>query len=193
MSSPVDKGILFDGINIQEGGVQEEVVILPYEVWKRATVSVDGTTKEITGIVLTKTGDVGFKWQVPKGSNILPTHALRTQDGADGYDHSIEMRLQTIEQLDQDNISKIRFNKVVVIPILTDGRKYLVGGGVNPTPEAVGVGLRLTEDDGSISDAATGGTSHFIAATDPNQSAEINKPHLIAKTFDVETLLTPVA
>lgn len=192
MSCKVNKLVAFDCEDVRQGGVDTFVIILNYSEWKNATVTVDGATGEITDISLTTQGDAGFKWSVPKSSNLLPTSALRAVDAADGYDHSIDMRLQTIEQLDVENIAKIRFNKVVIIAKQLDGRALLVGAHADATPSPSGVGMRLSEDDANISDPSTGGSVHFIAKTPDNDPPEMKKPTLIATSFDIESLLTPV-
>lgn len=190
---PVDRAIAFDCENIQQGGVKPYTVILNQDAWKNATVTVDGTSGEILTITLTQSGDAGYKWETPKGAvNNMPTHALRAVDGADGYDHQHELRLQTIDQLDQDAIAKIRFNKVLTITPLLDGRFILAGGYVDGTPTPMGVGMRLSEDDGSIADAATGGSVHLIAKTPDDDPPEMKKPMIIASSFDIDALLVPI-
>lgn len=192
MSCKIDKAITFDCDAIQQGGVDPYVVLMNYSEWKTATVTVDAGSGEILTIVLTESGAAGFKWSVPKSSNLLPTSALRAVDAADGYDHSLDLRLQTIEQNDVENIARIRFNKVVAIVPQLDGRFLLVGAYVDATPEPSGVGMRLSEDDANISDPATGGSVHFIAKTPDNDPPEMMKPMLIAKGFDIDTLLVPI-
>lgn len=193
MTCKVDKLIAFDCEAIQQGGVEDYTVLLNQDAWKNATVTIDGVTGEIVTIILTQQGDAGYKWQTPKGAaNNMPTHTLRVVDGADGYDHSHELRLQTIEQLDTDNIAKIRFNKILTITPLVDGRFILAGGYVDATPSPVGVGMRLSEDDSNISDASVGGSQHFIAKTPDGDPPEMKKPMLIASSFDIDALLVPI-
>ncbi len=192
MGCPIDKAIAFNCAAIQPGGIEAEVIVLNYDQWKDATVTVDATSNEILTIVLANTGDAGYLWQSPKDSNIIATHALRVVDGADGYDHQVDMRIQTVEQKDTEAIAKMRFNKIVVIVKQADGRGLLIGAGVNATPSPVGVGMRISEDDANIGDAAVGGTSHFIAKTPDTSPPELMKPHLIAATFDFDAILVPV-
>ncbi len=193
MGCEIDKAIAFDCEEIQQGGVKNYTVLLNQDAWKNATVTVDGVTGEILTIVLTQQGDAGYKWETPKGAaNNMPTNALRVVDGADGYDHSHDIRLQTIEQLDIDAIAKIRFNKIVTITPLLDGRFMIAGGYVDSTPNPIGVGMRLSEDDANISDASVGGSQHFIAKTPDGDPPEMKKPMIIASSFDIDALLVPI-
>lgn len=192
MSCKIDKSIAFDCDAPQQGGVDNFFYVLNYEDWKNATVTVDGSTNEITAITLTGSGTAGYKFSVPKSNNILPTSPIRTTDGVDGFDHTIQAMINTIEQLDRENIARVRFNKIVVIVPLLDGRAQLFGGGIDATPSAIGVGMRLSAYDEAPSDPGLGGMIQFTAKTPDNDPPEINAPHLIASTVDLEALLTPV-
>jgi hypothetical protein len=194
MSCKIDKGIAFDCAAPQQGGAQSFFYVLNYEDWKAATVTIDaGLTEEITGIALTGTGTAGFKFAVPKsGTNLITSSPLRVTDGIDGFDHTVQALVNTIEQLDRDNIERIRFNKVVVIVPLLEGRAKLFGGSVNSIPSPLGVGLRLSEYDEADTDASLGGMIQFTAKTPDNDPPEIKAPQLIASTVDLEALLIPV-
>lgn len=184
MSCPIDKAIAFDCAALPQGGVEAQVIQINFEDYRQAktdggiTVDANG---EITGIVL-PTGTQGYKWTFPKGSNLLVASPLRQVDGIDGYDHSVTARLATIEAIDLAEVSKMRFNKVVSIVTLSEGRSQIYGGNV---------GLRLSQYDAQAADAGTGGTVNFTAMTDAREAAEINIPDVLANTFDLETLLVP--
>lgn len=189
----IDKSILFDNTAPQQGGVESYFYVLNYDEWKSATVTRDGTTNEITGITLTEIGHVGFKFSVPKSSNLVYTAPLRTTDGIDGFDHSVQASINTIEQLDRENIERLRFNKIVVIVPLLDGRFQLFGGSVDDTPSPKGIGLRLSAYDEMPADAGQGGMIQFTAKTPDNDPPEISAPALIAEGTDLESLLTVIA
>lgn len=184
MSCPIDKAIAFDCAALPQGGVEAQVIQINFDDYRQAkidggiTVDANG---EITGIVL-PTGKQGYKWTFPKGSNLLVASPLRQVDGIDGYDHSVTARLATIEALDLAEVSKMRFNKVVSIVTLSEGRSQIYGGNV---------GLRLSQYDAQAADAGTGGTVNFTAMTDAREAAEINVPDVLANTFDLATLLVP--
>lgn len=192
MSCKIDKGVAFDCDSPQQGGVKNFFYALNYEEWKTATVTVDGTSKEITAITLTESGAAAFKFTVPKSSNIIATSVLRTIDGIDGFDDQIDARVNTIEQLDRENLARIRFNKIVVIVPLLDGRAIIYGGKADATPEAVGVGMRLSDWQDNQGDAGIGGTIQIVAKTPDNDPPEVYPAQIIASDVDLEALLTPV-
>lgn len=192
MSCKIDRGVAFDCANPQQGGIQNYLYIMNYSEWKTATVAIDPTTSEITDITLTETGAAAFKIAVPKSSNIIATSVLRAIDGVDGFDDTVDVRINSIEQLDLEAIQKIRFNKVVIIVPLLDGRSRIYGGKVNETPAAIGVGLRLSDYQDNQGDAGMGGTVQFVAKTPDNDPPEIAASQLIASDLDLEALLTPV-
>ncbi len=192
MTCKIDKGVVFDCDALQQGGVENFLYVMNYSEWKTATVTLDGTTKEITAITLTEVGAAAYKITVPKSSNIIATSVLRAIDGVDGFDDSLDVRINSIEQLDRTNLQRIRFNKVVIIVPLLDGRAQIFGGKVDSTPAAVGVGLRLSDWQDNPGDAGVGGTLQFIAKTPDNDPPEVIGSQLIDSSVDLEALLTPV-
>ncbi len=192
MSCKLDKSITFDCDAPQQGGIESYFYVLNYSEWRTATVAKDAGTDEITTITLTESGAAAFKLSVPKSSNIIATSVLRAIDGLDGFDDQVDARINSIEQLDVKNISRIRFNKIVAIVPLLDGRARIYGGKVDDTPEAVGVGMRLSDYQDNQGDGAVGGTIQFIAKTPDNDPPEIYASQLIASSVDLEALLTPV-
>jgi len=185
-----NRDIGFDCAAIPQGGIENRIIIINYSDWRNSTVTVDGTSKEITSIVLASTIQ-GYEVQVPKSSMIIANSPLRAVDGIDGFDHTIDIRVGTITQLDRTAISNIRFNKVVIIVPLLNGKSLLYGGSVNSTPSPVGIGMRLSDFQELPGDAATGGTIQFVAKTPDTDPPEISVPTLIAASFDIDDLLTP--
>lgn len=183
--NPIDKGIAFNCDDPPQGGVEARGVVMNFDDYRQAkkdgTVTIDPITGELTSIVLPSTKQ-GYAFQVPKGSNIVATEPLRQVDGIDGFDHTVQLRVATIEKEDLEQVSKMRFNKVVIIVELSEGRSKLYGGNV---------GLRLSEYDSNIGGSGTGATVVFTASTDSREAPEVNIPDLIASTFDLETLLVP--
>lgn len=192
MPCKIDKGVAFDCDSPQQGGVLRSIYVMNYSEWKTATVTVDPTSNEITAITLTETGAAAFKFEVPKSSNLIPTSPLRVTDGIDGFDHTVQAMVNTIEQLDRENISRIRFNKVVIIVPLLEGRAQIYGAGVDDTPTPTGVGMRLSVYDESQGDPSLGGMIQFTAKTPDTDPPEIGAPHLLSTDVDLEALLTPV-
>jgi len=74
----------------------------------------------------------------------------------------------------------MRFNKVVIIVQLLEGRSKVYGANV---------GLRLIEMEISDSDANMGNTVRFVAQTDDKEAPELAVPQLVASTVDLSTLL----
>jgi len=195
MSCKIDKSIAFDCDAPQQGGIQAYIYALNFSEILTATVTVDGSTEEITDITLTVSGDVGYKFAVPKSSNLLPSSPLRVIEGVDGFDHTLQCRLNTIEQLDRKNLARVRFNKLVNIVKYLEGRMILYGASVKDptgTPELIGVGMRVSEWDDQPSDPGLSATVGVTWKTPDNDPPEIHPPHIIASAFDPETLLTPI-
>lgn len=194
MSCKLDAGVAFDCDALQQGGIQNYLYILNYSEWKTATITRDtGATEEITAITLTESGAAAYKITTPKSMNIVATSVLRAIDGVDGFNDQVDVRINSIEQLVRENLARIRFNKVVIIVPLLDGRALIYGGKADATPEAVGVGMRLSDWQDNQGDAGVGGTLQFIAKTPDNDPPEVYPAQVIASTVDLEALLTPVA
>ena len=186
MSCKLTKDSLFDCTAIVQGGIEAFEYVIDFENWKQAKIdgliTVDPLTNEIDAIALPPGGERAWKFSASKASNIVATSPLRQVDGIDGYDHTVKTRLATVEQLDVDQVSSLRFNKVVIIVVKVDGRAKVFGDNV---------GLRLSEFDLNEGDAGTAGTVMFTAMTDSREAPEVNTPVLISKTVDLELLLTP--
>lgn len=193
MSCKIDKGVAFDCDTPQQGGIDKFFYLMNYSEWKTATVTIDtGVTEEITAIALTEVGAAAFKYTLPKSSNLIATSVLRAIDGVDGFDDQVDVRIASIEQVDRINIQRMRFNKVVAIVPLVDGRALIYGGKVDATPSAVGVGMRLSDFQDNQGDAGVGGTLQFVAKTPDTGPPEVFSAQMIASTVDLEALLTPV-
>ncbi len=192
MACKLDQSVAFNCDFPQQGGIEAFVYVMNYSEWKTATVTVDGVTNEITNITLTEVGAQAFKVIVPKSNNIIATSVLRAIDGVDGFDDQIDLRINNIEQLVRESFARARFNKVVIIVKLLEGRMQLFGGRVNATPEAVGVGMRISDWQDNQGDAGVGGTLQIVMKTPDVDPPEVQVAQLIASTFDPETLLTPV-
>ena len=192
MSCKIDKGVAFDCDAPQQGGIVEFLYIMNYSEFKTATVSVDAGTEEIDSIALTESGAAAYKIEVPKSSNIIPTSVLRAIDGADGFDDQVDVRINSIEQLDRNNLARMRFNKVVIICKYVEGRAQIYGGRADSTPSAAGVGMRLSDWQDNQGDASVGGTLQFVAKTPDNDPPEVLPSQVISSSFDLDTLLTPV-
>lgn len=180
----INKDIAFDCDDLQQGGIKANVLVYNWDDWLKnvaaANVTVDETTGEISAIT-NDTGVEAFKFSVPKSANIIATSPIRRNDGIDGYDHSVNVRVASIEQLDKNQISCMRFNKVVVIVKLVEGRAKIYGQNV---------GLRLIEFEENDGDAGIAGTMRFLAQTDDKEAPEVDLPQLIASDVDLDALET---
>lgn len=193
MSCKLDAGVSLDCDALQQGGIQNYFYILNYSELKTATVTVDtGVTEEITGITLTESGAAAYKITTLKSMNIIATSVLRAVDGVDGFDDTVDFRVNDIDQLVRTNLLRMRFNKVAIIVPLLDGRAMLYGARVNDTPEVQGVGLRLSDWQDNQGDAGVGGTLQAVAKTPDSDPPEVGTRQVIASTVDLEALLTPV-
>ena len=176
------QSVTFNCLDPQRGGIYPYIIAINWENLADGTITeATGTTEEITNIVL-DSGTQGYKLEVPKSQNIIASTPLREVDGVDGYDHTVDTRVNNIEQIVADALSKIRFAKAAIIVPLLEGRAYLYGRYV---------GMRLSAFDAIPGDPSTGGTINFVAKTPAGDPPEINPPHLIAAAFDLTTLLTP--
>lgn len=179
----IDRGSAFDCDAISQGGVKDYLLLINKEDVDNGTVTIDtGSTEEITNIVL-DTSTYAYKFESSKGSaQIIPSSPLRIVTAIDGFDHTIDVRALDVSQLSRENIAKMRFQKVVALVPLANGKALAFG---------LNVGLRISDYQENPGDADTGGTIQFILKTPDNDSPEIAPPHIIADTFDIETLLAP--
>lgn len=182
MSCKIDRGAAFDCTALVQGGIKNFVYLINKEDFDTyQTLSINGTTDEISDIVLAE-GTQGYKFEAPKGSlNIIPSSPLRTATSIDAYDHQLDIRSFDVSQLSRDNITKLRFQKVIAIVPLADGRFELYGRNV---------GMRISDLQYMPGDSDNGGTLQFVLKTPENDPAEINLPILIESTFDITTLDT---
>lgn len=185
MACIIDKAIAFDCANITQPGIKANIIVINHDDYLAAmaagNITESSTTEEITAIELT-VGKKGYQFSVPKSSNIITSNPLRRVDGLDGFDHSVNVRVASIEQLDAKQISGMRFNKVVIIVQLLEGRSKVYGANV---------GLRLIELEIMDADAGMGGTIRFVAQTDDKEAPELAVPQLIASTVNLAPLLIP--
>lgn len=176
----IDRESLFDGDAIIQGGIGNYAYLINKEDFDNAqTLTFDGTTNEITALVLAS-GTKGYKFESSKGSaQIIPSAPLRVVSAIDGYDHTLEMRILDASQLSMDNIKKLRFQKVVAIYPLVTGQFRLLGRRI---------GMRISEFEIMDGDADTGGTFRVVLKTPDNDPPEIDPIHMISSDFDITSL-----
>ena len=181
----IDRGSAFDGDAILQGGIGSYLYLINKEDFdNNQTLTFDGTTNEITALVL-ESGTQGYKFESSKGSaQIIPSSPARIISGIDGFDHTLDVRLPEATQLTRDEVKKMRFQKLVAIVPLINGRFELYGRNV---------GLRISDFQMNSGDGDTGGTIQFVIKTPDNDPPEIDPPHLIASTFDITSLDSPAA
>lgn len=178
----IARGAAFDGAAITQGGIGNYIYLINKDDLDGGTITVDGTSKEITALVL-DSGTQGYKFESPKGSvHVIPTSPFRGVTAIDGFDHSIDLRVLDTSQLAINDIIKLRFQKVCAIVPLASGKFMLYGRKV---------GMRMSDFQMSPGDADTGGTFQVVLKTPENDPPEIDPPILIASTFVVTTLDTP--
>lgn len=185
MACKIDRGSAFDCTSLTQSGVGDYMYLINKEDLDNGTVTIDtGSTEEITGIVL-DIGTQGYKVEFSKGSaQVIPTSPLRGVTAVDGYDHSIDFRALDISQLGLNNMSKLRYQKVVAIVPLLNGKFLMYGRNV---------GMRMSDFQYNPGDADTGASLQVVIKTPENDPPEIDTPHLIADTYDITSLDTPVA
>lgn len=179
----IDRGFAFDGSSISQGGIGNYCYLINKEDFDNAqTLTFDGTSNEIDALVLAS-GTQGYKFESAKGSvQIIPSAPLRAVTAIDGFDHTIDLRILDPAQKAYDNAKKLRFQKVVAIVPMADGRFMLFGRRV---------GLRMSDWQMMPGDADTGGTFQVVLKTPENDPPEIDPPHIIEAAFDITSLDTP--
>jgi hypothetical protein len=177
----IDRGVAFDGAAIPQGGIGNYVLLINKEDLDNGALTFDAISNEIETITL-DAGTLAYKFESSKGSaQIIPSSPLRVVSAIDGFDHTIDMRIIDATQLSMDSAKKLRFQKVCAIVPLTNGKSMLLGRRV---------GMRMSDFQMMPGDADTGGTFQIVIKTPENDPPEIDPPHLIESTFDIETLLT---
>jgi len=177
----IDRGSAFDGGAILQGGIGNYVILINKEDLDNGAITIDAVSHEIETITL-DAGTLGYSFESSKGSvQIIPSSPFRARTAIDGFDHSLDIRIVEATQLALDNIKKLRFNKVVALIPLTDGRSMMYGRRV---------GLRISDFQMNPGDADTGGSFQVVLKTPENDPPEIDPPHFIESTFDISTLLS---
>jgi len=194
LCTPITADIAFDCTAPSESGVKARVIVINYEDWKAATITVDAGTNEIDLITLAAGGTEAFEIQVPEPKHIIATDPLVIVGGVNGYRPQVQLSVNSISQANYEQIASTRFGKVVVIVELIEGRSILYGGWADATPEPSGVGMRLIEYPGNnLGDPDLGGVMQFTWGSSDTEPVNYMPAHLIASSFDIDTLLTPTA
>jgi hypothetical protein len=177
----IDRGSAFDCANPVQAGIGAFAILINHEDLTNGAITTDVVSHEIDTITL-DVGTVGYKFESSKGSvQIIPSAPFRDATSGGGFDHSLDIRALDVTQLSRENITKMISQKVCAIVPLASGKALLYGRNV---------GLRISDFQENPGDADTGGTIQFVLKTPANDPPEIGAPHVIASTFDVESLLT---
>jgi len=181
MSCKIDRGSAFDCASITQGGIGNYVLLINKEDLDNGAITEDAVSHEIETITL-DAGTLAYSFESAKGSvHIIPSSPLRAVTAIDGFDHSLDIRALDVSQLSRENIAKMRFQKVVALVPLVNGKAMMYGRNV---------GLRMSDFQENPGDADTGGTIQFVLKTPENDPPEIAPPQLIESTFDILTLTT---
>lgn len=180
-NTKIDRGSAFDGAAIVQAGIKDYILLINKEDLDNGAITEDAVSHEIETITLDG-GTYAYKFESSKGSvQIIPSSPLRAVTAIDGFDHTVDVRAIDVTQLSRENIAKMRFQKVVALVPLTNGKAMMYGRNV---------GLRISDFQENPGDADTGGTIQFILKTPDNDPPEIDPPHIIESTFDITTLLS---
>lgn len=170
MACPITQGSAFDCAALGKGGIHPFMMLYNFEDWISATKTLDGTDGYITAITNASTKQA-YEVSFANNSNVLPNAALRAVDGGqDGYDHTIDAKLYDLSQASRNNISKVRFQKVVAIIFKNSGIGEVYGQDV---------GLRLSDFQYNPNDAASGNNAQFILKTPDSDAPETALPVVI--------------
>lgn len=181
----IDRGSTFDCDAVVQAGIKDYLYLINKEDFDNAqTLTEDGTSHEII-VLLLASGTQGYKFEAPKGSvQITPSTPFRAATANDGNDHQIIVHAHDVSQLSRENIIQLKYNKVVAIIPLADGRFELYGRNV---------GMRISDLVMNPGDADLGGVIMFTLKTPDNDPPEIELPHLIADSYDITELDSPAA
>jgi hypothetical protein len=174
---PISQGGAFDCSAKVQTGLYTRLLLYNLDDWKLNTITrdVDGT---ITGIT-NATGKQAYDFAVADSGNLIPNSPLRAVDGGvDGFDHQVDSKLYDQSQASFDNVSNMRFTKVVAIVQRNDGRGLLFGEGV---------GMRLSDLQYLPGDSGTGGLLQFVLKTPDNDPPENELPVVIFDTNEATT------
>lgn len=169
MSCLIDQGGTFDCTTLKPGGIEPFAMFYNIDDWKAATKTI-GANGEITAITNASTKQA-YEFQGADETNIIPSVELRAVEGnADKFDHQLVAAMFEQTQQARDNVSKMRFAKVVAIVYLNSGIGLVYGGEI---------GMRLNEIIDTPQDPNTGGTISFTVRTKDTDSGEPNLPQVI--------------
>lgn len=178
-------GSAFDCDAIVQPGIKDYVYLINKEDFdNNQTLTEDGTTHNITALVLAS-GTQGYKFDMPKGSiQVIPSVTFRAATANDGYNHQVIVSALLNSQLSRENIDKMKYSKVVAIVPLQDGNFLLYGRYV---------GMRISDVVDAPGDGDTGGIIQFTLMTPENDPPENALPHVIDSTFVITSLDSPAA
>jgi hypothetical protein len=177
----IDRGSAFDGAAIVQGGIKDYVILINKDDLDNGAITEDAVSHEIETITL-DAGTYGYKFEAPKGSvQIIATSPFRGVSAIDGFDHTVDLRVLDATQLSVENAVRMRFQKVVALVPLANGKALMYGRNV---------GMRMSDFQMNPGDADTGGTFQAVIKTPDNDPPEIAAPQLIESTFDILSLLS---
>lgn len=180
MACPITQGSAFNCAALKVGGIEPFIMLYNFEDWVAATKTLDVTDGYITAIS-NAVGKQAYEVSCANNSNILPNSALRAVDGGqDGFDDSIDCKLYDLSQASRNNISKVRFQKVVAILFKNEGIGEVYGNKV---------GLRLSDWQYNANDPAGGNLAQFVLKTPDSDSPEPELP-LVIDAGDYDSTLT---
>jgi hypothetical protein len=175
----IDRGSAFDCANLEQAGIGNFVQLINKDDLDNGAITEDAVSHEIETITL-DTGTYAYPFESFKGSvHITPSSPMRKVTSVDGFDHQVVVMAFDASQLSRENIAKMRFQKVVAIIPLLNGKSIMYGRNV---------GLRISEYEELPSDPDKGGMIQFTLKTPENDPPEVAPPCLIADTFDITSL-----
>lgn len=178
-------------------GVNQELILIDKEVYDRATITEDVTTKNlITSITLTQVGDAAYSFQGIRKS-LNPQSQFVPATVSQGWDHQVDFLIFDISQAQKNNIQKMAGSKMVAII-----RNSNAEGNADSVFEIFGggVGMEMQAGPARINgDLETNGAYTIALKTSDDFGKEPKLPNSYLVTdfagtvAQIQTLLTPVA
>ena len=171
MACLINTDVLIDCQALPVGGAKNYLLVYNYTDWADMVATGTAVTYDADGAITAITNATGVKaWRfdVPDNSALQVGNPVRAIEGGfDVFDHTVNVTVSASTQIAKNEVSKMRFNKVVAILYKNDGLGEIYGSEQ---------GLKLITDNTSTTNSDTGGIQPIELSTDASGAGESNKP-----------------
>lgn len=164
-------------VNPLQSGAEDDILIINYDDWKDATITLNGTNTQIVENIVLPSGVVGYLYE-GKNNSVAPKYEFIKGEFVENYSHEINYKVFNVSPEAKQQLEKKGRGRYVVIV----ANKYHGTSG-NSAFEIYGAdaGLELTQNIREVINTATGGAFDVILKSN-EKSLEPHMPKTLFVT-----------